>query len=74
MLRKNGYNSFKLHGETDFFECWRKFNIQEHMDIDSTFSTSQVVGSCGFADEQYIVELEELGIGTHSPRWGYMDY
>lgn len=39
--RRNGYSSFKLHGETDFSECWRKFNIQEHMGIDSTFSTTQ---------------------------------
>lgn len=39
--REDGYSSFKLHGETDFSECWRKFNIQEPMDIDSTFSTTQ---------------------------------
>lgn len=33
--------AFKLHGETVFSEYWRKFNIQEHMGIGSTFVTTQ---------------------------------
>lgn len=43
MLKRNGYISLKLCGEKDFFECWGKFNIQEHMGIDSAFSVTYTV-------------------------------
>lgn len=42
-LKRNAYSSLKLCAEKGFLECWRKFNIQERMGIDSAFSVIQGV-------------------------------